>query len=87
MMYNTDMMGVYHEDEEHPPSTKENTPNPDSEPPTTKENRESLQSASADRLPNRSVRSGNARCWQLVFICHSVGSKPYLGYHNSTNLY
>lgn len=87
-MYNTsEMMGVYHEDSEHPPSNKEEPLKAESKPPSTKENRESLQLDGSDRLSSRFVRGGDARCWQLVFVCHSPGCKPYLGLHNSANLY
>jgi len=50
-------------------------------------NRERLQSISTDRLSDRLMRGSNIGCLQLVFICHLIGSKPYLGLHNSTCLY
>jgi len=92
MMYN-DMMGVYHEDAEHPPSNKENTTMAEDKPPSTiKENRESIQHDDSGRLPDgslhsNSVRNSTIRSLQLAYIHLAVGGKPYLGYHNSTHLY
>lgn len=84
IVYNTsEIMAVY---DEYPPSNKEDSAQSESEPPGFKGSRESLQPNGATRLSNRSMRSRNIRGWELVFICHSVGAKPYLGYHNSTSL-
>ena len=92
-MYNTDMMGVYHEDSEHPPGNKENTAMAEDKPPSTiKEDRKSVQSDGSGglfdgSLCGNSVRNSISRRMQLVYIHLAPGCKPYFGYHNSTNLY
>lgn len=71
----------------------ERPPNPEEEPPSTiKKDREHLQSVNAGGLPDgiingnhiRNVSSGE---FKLVFVHHSPGCKPYLGYHNSIYLH
>ena len=83
-MYNTDMMGVYHEDE-RPPSNKE-------EPPIIKETRTSVQHDGSSGLSNGVIHGDHTRAmfsgdFSMVYICLSPGCKPYLGLHNSTNIY
>ena len=57
------------------------------EPPLIEENREPVQLASSSGLFIRALRGSSVGCRELVFVCHSPGSKPLIWAFDSTGLY